>query len=73
VVDGVLPEGQTSSRNSVELTTETPKMLPSVCAPSASRLGMGKNLGGDTAGTADPTDQRDIPHHMMLCSAIKAV
>ena len=34
-----------------------------------SRLGVGKRLGGDTAGT---TDQKDIPYHMMSHSAIKA-
>ena len=40
--------------------------------PPASRLGVHKKLGGDTARTADPTDQREIPCHMMSCSAYKA-
>jgi len=31
-----------------------------------------RKLGGDPARTADPTDQRDIPCHMMSCSAHKA-
>jgi len=29
-------------------------------------------LGGDMAGTGDPTDQRDIPCHMTSRSAYKA-
>ena len=35
------------------------------------RLGVHRKLGGDTARTADPTDQRDIPYQMTSCSAYK--
>lgn len=31
-----------------------------------------KKLGGDTAGTAEPTDHRDIPYFMTSCSVHKA-
>jgi len=40
--------------------------------PPASRLGVHKKLGGDTARIADPTDRRDLSCHMMLCLARKA-
>lgn len=30
-----------------------------------------KDLGGHMAGTADPNDQRDIPHHMRSDTVIK--
>lgn len=36
---------------------------------SASRSGVHKLLGGDTAGTVDPSDPRDIPANAMPCSA----
>lgn len=41
------------------------------CSPSvppASRLGVGKSLGGDTAGAADPNwpKGRSLPHDIML-------
>lgn len=35
-----------------------------------SRLKVGKRLGGNTVGTADVSDERDIPHHVKLCSAL---
>lgn len=40
-------------------------------APTVSRLGVDKRLGGNAAGTADPTDARDIPYHMTSHSALK--
>ena len=40
--------------------------------PPVSRQGVHKELGGDTARTADPNDQRDIPYHMTSRSAYKA-
>ena len=42
-------------------------------APPAGWLGVPKELGGDTARTADPMDQRDIPFHMMSCSVYKGL
>jgi len=33
---------------------------------------MGKRLKEDTAKQLTQTDQRHIPYHMVLCSAIKA-
>lgn len=38
---------------------------------SASLLREGKRLGGDRAGIADPTDQKDIPYPVTSCSATK--
>lgn len=40
-------------------------------AVSMSRLGLYKKLGGDTAGQLIQIDQRDIPCHVMSCSAVK--
>lgn len=38
--------------------------------PPAGRLEVHKKLEGDTAGTADPTDPRDVPYHKVSCSAL---
>lgn len=40
--------------------------------PPARGLGVHKELGGDTAWTADPTDQRNIPDHMASWSVCRA-
>lgn len=39
--------------------------------PAVSRLGVQKELGGTQPGQSIPADQRDIPHHMASCSAVK--
>jgi len=44
----------------------------SYTTPPPSRLGVHKKLGGDTAGTTIPVDQRDIPDHTTSCSAMKS-
>jgi len=36
------------------------------------RWGVHKKLGGDTARTGDPTEQRGIPYRRTSCSAYKA-
>lgn len=43
-----------------------------LCTPKASRLGVGKSLGGDQLGQLTRTHQRDIPYHTMPCLAIRA-
>ena len=40
--------------------------------PPASRLGVHRSWDGTQTGQLTPTDQRDIPYHMTLCSAYKA-
>lgn len=35
--------------------------------PSASKLEVHEELGGDTARTADPNDQRHVPDHLESC------
>lgn len=45
-----------------------------LCSPSATPVrmrGVGKWLGGDTARQMSQTNQRDVPHHVMSCSATK--
>jgi len=37
-----------------------------------SGLGVHRKLGRDISRTLTPTDHRDIPHHMMSCSALKS-
>ena len=59
----MLNSARTASRPSLFLTLPNPR----------SRLGMDKRLGGDKPRQLTPTDQRDIPYHMTLCSAIKAL
>lgn len=52
--------------HSIKVLSASQSALP------ASRLGMGKRLGGDTAKTQlNPTGQRDIPCHIMCHSEIK--
>lgn len=40
--------------------------------PATEEAGDVHGAGGDTAGTADTTDQTYIPDHVMSCSEIKA-
>jgi len=68
-------------QNSVNNTAVFQLLLNNACiaaikavsrsAPTASRLRVGKRLGGDTAGTADPSDQGDILYNIVSCSAVK--
>lgn len=46
--------------------------LVSQPAPTVSRLGTHKKMGGNAVGIIDPIDQGDIPHPMFSCSAMKA-
>lgn len=43
----------------------TAAMLSLQHSPLACGLGVGKTLAGAIARTADPADQRDVPHHRM--------
>ena len=47
-----------------------PRPFLLLTAPAASGLGA-QGLGGDTAGTAAPSDPRDVPHHRVSCSVTK--